>query len=283
MDGLDSQDTLPARGLFRESRAGGCALEYNRADMTPENASAVEPEPAGMGEFSRLTGVFFEPGKTFADIAERPRFWVPLILMIVASLAFTITISQRIGWERVVRQQLESRMATMSDQQREAVAKTMDMQVRIASIFGYVGGVVAVPLIYLIVGGILMGIVRGIMSAPVRFKQVFATMCYASLPGLIFTVLAIAVMFLKNPDDFNLRNPLVFNPGAFMDPQSSSKFLYSVASSLDLFTIWTILLLAVGLKAAGGKKLSFGGSLTAVALPWAVWVLVRGSLAGLFS
>ena len=258
-------------------------MEYNRADMTPENASAVEPEPAGMGEFSRLTGVFFEPGKTFADIAERPRFWVPLILMIVASLAFTITISQRITWERVVRHQLESRMATMTDQQREAVSKTMDMQIKAASIFGYVGGVVGVPLYYLIVGCVLLGIVRGIMSAPVSFKQVFAIMCYANLPGLIFTALAIVVMFLKNPDDFNLQNPLVFNPGAFMDLQSTSKFLHSVASSLDLFTIWTILLLAVGLKAAGGKRLSFAGSLMAVALPWAILVLVRGSLAGLFS
>jgi hypothetical protein len=140
-----------------------------------------------------------------------------------------------------------------------------------------------VPIYYLIVGGMLLGIVRGIMSAPVRFKQVFAIMCYASLPGLIFTVLAITVMLLKNPDDFNLQNPLVFNPGAFMDPQSTSKFLHSIASSLDLFTVWTILLIAVGLKAAGGRKLSFGGSLAAVALPWAIWVLVRASLAGLFS
>jgi hypothetical protein len=251
--------------------------------MTPENAPAVEPEPAGMDEFSRLTGVFFEPGKTFADIAERPHFWVPLVLMIAASLAFTITISQRIGWDRVVRQQLEPRMAQMSDQQREAVSRTMDMQVKMASIFGYVGGILAVPISYLIVAGILLGIVRGIMSAPVRFKQVFAIMCYASLPGLIFTVLAIAVMFLKNPDEFNLQNPLVFNPGAFMDPQSPLKFLHSVANSLDLFTIWTILLVATGLKAAGGKKLSFGGALTAVALPWAILVLGRASLAGLFS
>jgi hypothetical protein len=251
--------------------------------MTPENAPAVEPESAEMSEFSRLAGVFFEPGKTFADIAERPNFWVPLILMIAASLAFTITISQRIGWDRVVRQQLEPRMAQMSDAQREAVSKTMDMQVKMASIFGYVGGVLGVPISYLIVSGILLGIVRGIMSAPVRFKQVFAIMCYASLPGLIFTVLVIAVMFLKNPDEFNLQNPLVFNPGAFMDPQSPLKFLRSVASSLDLFTIWTILLVATGLKAAGGKKLSFGGALTAVALPWAILVLGRASLAGLFS
>jgi hypothetical protein len=251
--------------------------------MTPENAPAVEPEPAGMSELSRLTGVFFEPGKTFADIAERPRFWVPLILMIAASLAFTITISQRIGWDRVVRHQLESRMAQMSDQQREAISRAMDMQVKMVSIFGYAGGILGVPVSYLIVGGILLGIVRGIMSAPVKFKQAFAIMCYASLPSLIFTVLAIVVMLLKNPDDFDLQNPLVFNPGAFMDPQSPLKFLHSVASSLDLFTIWTILLVATGLKAAGGRKLSFGGALTAVALPWAILVLGRASLTGLFS
>jgi len=251
--------------------------------MTPENAPAVEPEPAGMSEFSRLTGVFFEPGKTFADIAERPNFWVPLILMIAAILAFTIAISQRIGWDRVVRHQLESRVAQMSDQQREAISRTMDMQVKMVSIFGYAGGILGVPISYLIMGGILLGIVRGIMSAPVRFKQSFAILCYANLPGLIFTVLAIMVMFLKNPDDFNLQNPLVFNPGAFMDPQSPLKFLHSVASSLDLFTIWTILLVATGVKAAGGKKLSFGGALTAVALPWAILVLGRALLAGMFS
>ena len=109
----------------------------------------------------------------------------------------------------------------------------MDMQVKMASIFGYVGGIVAVPLSYLIVGGILLGIVRGIMSAPVSGSSRCSRSCV--MPAcrvLIFTVLAIAVMFLKNPDDFNLQNPLVFNPGAFMDPQSTLKFLYSVASSL---------------------------------------------------
>ncbi|MGA2271130.1 MAG: YIP1 family protein [Bryobacteraceae bacterium] len=252
--------------------------------MTPENTPALEPQPAGMGEFSRLSGVFFEPRAAFADIAERPRFWVPLILMIVASLAYTITISQRIGWDRVVQHQLESRMAQMSEQQREAVSRTMDIQVKMASIFGYVGGAIGVPIYYLIVGGILLGIVRGIMSVPVRFKQAFTIMCYASLPGLIFTVLAIAVMFLKNPDDFDMRNPLpFFNLGGFMDPQSPLKFLHSVASSLDVFAIWTILLVAAGLKSAGGKKLSFGGSLMAVAVPWAIWVLLRASLASRFS
>jgi hypothetical protein len=52
---------------------------------------------------------------------------------------------------------------------------------------------------------------------------------------------------------------------------------------LDLFTIWGILLTAVGLKAAAGKRLSFGGALFAVVLPWAVLVLLGATVAGIFS
>jgi hypothetical protein len=112
---------------------------------------------------------------------------------------------------------------------------------------------------------------------------VFAIIWYASLPGVIMALLAIAVMFMKAPDDFNLQNPLVFNPGAFMDPLTTSKFLYSVASSLDLFRLWTLVLIAIGLKAAGGKQLSMGGAATAVFLPWAIWTLGAAALAGVFS
>ena len=40
-------------------------------------------------------------------------------------------------------------------------------------------------------------------------------------------------MFLKSPDRFNLMNPLAFNPAAFMDPKTTSKFLYTIASGCD--------------------------------------------------
>src|SRR5262249_40110877 len=123
----------------------------------------------------------------------------------------------------------------------------------------------------------------GIMSTPVKFKQMFAIMWWSALPGLISSILTIVVMFLKSPDQFNLQNPLAFNPGAFMDQATSSKFIYSLASSLDLFSFWGIFLVATGIKAAGGKKISFGGALFCVVLPWALYVLGKASIAGMFS
>lgn len=234
-----------------------------------------------MSEPARITGVFFEPARTFADIAERPRWIVPLLLIVLASLVFSTMIGRRIGFERIVQEQIDKspQAAQMSAEQRQ---QSVAVGTKIASISAYAGVIVGVPVYYLLAAAILLGITAGIMSAPVRYKQVFAIMCYAGLPGIIYAALGIVVMFLKSPDQFNMQNPLAFNPGAFMDPANTSKFVYSLASSMDLFSFWTMFLIATGLKAAAGRKLSMGGAVFAVVLPWAVWILAKAALAGAF-
>ncbi len=256
-------------------------LEYNHPDMHPQEATATSPEPTGMGEFSRIAGVFFEPKKAFADIAAMPAFLVPLILVIAASLGMMIAFTQHVGWERTVAQQMANspRTAQMTPEQRQQAIAT---GAKFASMTMYVLPIL-IPVTWLIIAGVLTGITAGILSAGVKFKQVFAIVAYANLVGVIMAALSVIVMFLKNPDDFNIQNPLMFNVGAYMDPQTSSKFLYSLATSLDLFSFWMMLLMATGLRAAAGKKLSFGGALFAVVLPWAVYVLGKSAIAGVFA
>jgi hypothetical protein len=255
---------------------------YNLPNMTPENAAAVEPEPSRMGEFSRIVGVFFEPGKTFSDIAQRPSWIVPLVLVILAVIGVTYTLSQRVGWERILRHQMEtnSRFQQMSAEQRD---QTLAIQMKFAAVSGYGIAVIVVPIIDVIIAAVLLGIAGGLMGGGMRFKQVFATVCWSGMPGLLSAILTIVVIFLKNPDDYNPQNPTAFNLGAFLDPNTGSKFVYSLASSLDVFVIWTILLLATGLKAAAGKKLTFTGALVAVIVPWAIVVLGKAAIAGMFS
>jgi len=239
-----------------------------------------------MGEFSRLTGVFFEPKNAFEAIGKRPRWLIPLLLTIVASLAFYYFYGQHVGWERFLRHQMETsqrmqqQMAQMPPEQRE---RTQAMQVKVMG-FAYYGGVIIMtPVIYLISAAVLLGIASGMMGAGLKFKQVFAIVCYAGLPMIIKQLLAIVVMFLKNPDDFNLTNPLAFNPAAFMDPLNTSKFLYTIATAVDVFSIWIILLTALGLSAVAGKRLSFGSALVAVLVPWVAIVLFGASMASIFA
>jgi hypothetical protein len=251
--------------------------------MTPENAAAMEPQPAGMGELARLTGVFFEPGKTFADVAQRPTWLVPMLLTVLFGLIFCAVVGQRIGWDNVVQQAMEKKVATMPQEQRDAMAKNADLTKKITLVGAYTVAVIRPVIICLISAAVLLGIVAGILSAPVKFKQVFAIMCYSGMVGVVAVVLMMVVVFLKaNPADFDIQHPLAFNAGALMNPQGPNKFLFTLASSLDVFTFWRIFLIAVGLKAAAGKKLSFGGALFAVLLPWGVLVLIGATFAGIF-
>ena len=246
--------------------------------MGTETVRASEPASAPMGEFSRLIGVFFEPKKTFSDVVARPRWLVPVLITIISSVLLVYLFNSHVGWESYLHRLMDNnpRVQQLAPEQRQA---QFNLQLRIVPVFSYVGAILGVPLILLIGGGIIFGIVKGLLGVPMRFVQVFAIMAYAWLPRVIFSGLSIAVMFLKNPEDFDIQNSFASNPGAFMDPESSSKFLYTLASAADVFTIWVILLIATGLKVAGGKRISFGGALFAVLLPWVVYVLCRGGLA----
>src|SRR5437016_2341637 len=64
--------------------------------------------PPPMGEFSRLVGVFVSPKEAFTDIAKRPRWWIPVILVAIASTAFTIAYSNRVGFDQMIRQTLQN-------------------------------------------------------------------------------------------------------------------------------------------------------------------------------
>ena len=249
--------------------------------MTPEPSAENAAPP--LGEVGRITGVFIDPKKAFADIAARPRWIVPVVLLILTGLAFTYTYTSRVGWERYIRQTMENnpRVQNLPADQRESQIQT---GAKIAPIFGYVGSLVFIPVGALVIGGALLLMCK-MMGAggSLNFKQMFAISAYAMLPGFISSILAIVVMFIKNPDEFNLQNPLAFNLGAFMEPPpNSGKFLYSLATSFDLFSFWTILLLATGISVAA-RKFPFSKAVVAVVLPWALYVLIKSAWAGAFS
>jgi len=246
--------------------------------MTPEPTADNAPKP--LSEGGRIAGVLIDPKKAFADIAARPSWIVPVVLMVISGLVFIYIFTSRIGWEHYFRQIAEtsSRMQQMEAQQREAA---IQMQSKFGPISGYVFAVVGPPLTLLITAGVLLLMCK-LGGAALKFKQLFSMSAWSMLPRVIAGILAIVVMFIKNPDDFNLQNPLAFNLGAFMEPPpNSGKFIYSLATSVDLFTIWTILLIALGISVAA-PRVSFSKALILVVTPWIILVLISASFSGMF-
>lgn len=96
------------------------------------------------------------------------------------------------------------------------------------------------------------------------------------------TVVAGVILFLKAPADFDVTNPVASNIGAFLDPNTVPHWLVSVATSVDVFNLWMVLVLATGFSAAG-RRLPWGRAFGWVLATWILWLVVKGGGAWIFS
>jgi hypothetical protein len=245
-------------------------------------SAAVPPSPeaARVSSFGRVFGVLFSPKQTFDSIAKRPTWLVPIVLGCCFFIAVVVVFTQRGGWPSFFEKQNanSSRMQQMSAEDRE---KTLDAQIKIAPTFGYVEGVVLPFLVALVAAGVFLGVFNA-MGVNTSFKTSLAIVSYAWVPWLIHGILSILILFLKDISTVDLQNLVASNPGAFLS-DDASKWLTACLSSIDIFAIWTMVLLGIGFSSVNSKKLPFGKAFVTVAGVWIVYVLVKVGLTAAFS
>jgi hypothetical protein len=77
-----------------------------------------------------------------------------------------------------------------------------------------------------------------------------------------------------------LENPIGSNPGFYFAPGSIPEWLHGLLSSIDIFSIWTAVLLALGLSIV--CKVSRNASYAVVFGWWAVIILFGVARAAIF-
>jgi hypothetical protein len=122
-----------------------------------------------------------------------------------------------------------------------------------------------------------MAIFNVAVGAKVPFKTSLAIVTYGSLPGIIGAMLGIISMFAGvDPAGFNAQNPVATNPAHFMDP-TGNKFVYGMASALDVFILWNIVLMGIGF--ACNSKVKRSTAIGIVAGSYLLYKLVTAGLA----
>jgi hypothetical protein len=215
-------------------------------------------EPAPLSEGARLIDTFIAPSKTFTDLRRSASWWAPFLLLSIVSVAFFYVVDQKIGFRKVVDNQIQaSPKATRQMEQLPPDQRSQAITRQAVGVRYFCYGYPAVILLWnLIIAAILLASFKFGASAAVKFKTSYAIVMYASLPLLLKTILAtISVVAGADPDSFNLQNPAATNPGYFLSA-GNSPFLYSVATALDIFMIWTLILTAVGFACVSKVKRS---------------------------
>ncbi len=251
--------------------------------MSTGAAPFSTPQPAPLSQVGRVVNTFFAPSKTFADIRRSASWWLPWVLIGVFSMAFMLTIDKKIGWEQIVRVEIsrspsaQARMERATPEQRE---QGIRLQTTISRYSGYLSPVLTL-LYFLIVAGVLLAVFNFGAGAEIKFGAAMAIVAYASLPGCISALLGIAsVQAGVNPEGFSIRNPVATNLAYFLNP-AGNKFLYGMASAVDIFVIWTLILLGIGF--AANSKLKRGTSIAIVVVVYLVYKLAASGVGALIA
>jgi len=233
---------------------------------------AERPEPMSFG--ARFAGVFHSPGSTFADIVRKPTWLAPLLVLVASAVLFTEAMLWKVGMDRIIRMSLEQspRTAQMTPEQVEQAATQF---ARIGAISAHVGAFLGTPLFLLIVAGLGLLIVNAIFGKDLDFPVAFSVTCYSYLPSILASPMGLAMIFLGDVERFNPQNPTPTNPGFFLNPLETAKPLYSLASSIDVFTVWFLILLGIGFSAATGRKVKSSSVFGCYAGLWILWILIK--------
>jgi len=240
----------------------------------------AEPVP-GLSQVQRVSNIFTAPSKTFADIKRGNKsWWMPFIIFTVVGYVLFAAVVTKIGMQQVVDNQIhlnpkqEEKLAQAPPEQREVSAKI--------SLYITEGIFLANPLLLLAILALgslgLWGTINFAFGGKATYGSIFTVWMYAGLPGILKVLLGIIVIFAGTaPESFNIKNYAPTNLGAFLNPLDTNAALYSLASSIDITTIWTLILLGIGTATVAGVKRTSG--YIAVFGWWAIFVIIGVGIA----
>lgn len=237
---------------------------------------AVPVEQKPLSEVERVVDTFAAPTKTFTDLRRSSNWFVAWLLLAIASVALVVVVDKKLGMEKVVDNQLAlqpkqaAQLDKLAPEQRAAQVERIVKYNRIA---GYAYPIELI-IILAIIAAVLLGSFNFGLGTELSFNQCLAVCMYASLPGILKALIAMFAVAIGGGESFTFQNPVASNLSGLVDP--GSHFLYSLATALDVFTIWTLVLTGVGFSCLTKVK---RGTCMAVVFGW--WVIVALAGAGL--
>jgi len=197
---------------------------------------------------ARAIGIVTSPQATFRAVVAHPRWLAMLALIVVLSSVliggFMMTKVGQDAWLDAAVQSAQSRGQQMTDQQIAGME-------RFVPFLGYmtIGSMlVFIPVFYLMVSGILFAVFNAALGGNASFKQVFAVVTHTGVIGVLGQLFTVPMNYARGvmTSATNLAVLLPFVP--------EESFLGRLLGTIDLFLIWQLIVLAIGLGVLYRKR-----------------------------
>ena len=205
-------------------------------------APAISPLPTqGLSVFARFWGILTAPRETFADVAARPRWFdmMALVLVITAICTggfFSTQVGQT-AW-------LDKAVDAARQSGREMPEAQWAVMQKMASYMGAIYAVstlVIAPLMWLVVTGILFAVFNAALGGTATFKQLYAVFVHSTAVTVVQQVFVTPLNYVRE------TMSSATNLSVFLPMLDEGSFPARLLGMIDLFRVWWVMLLAVGL------------------------------------
>ena len=219
-----------------ETRSGSeRGASYDPGTSTPpgENASVVED----------FIDIFYAPSSVFA---RREQSGYGIQFLVVSLLFAGFAFASKSVFSQIFDAEFSRGMAkAMASNPRltpDMVNSMRPMQEKIASLFVYLGA----PLV-IVFTAVLIWLAVKVLSGKLSFGRSMLVSTLAFIPRLVGSLLGVVQVVLMDTSTFTNRYSLSASPARFMDPDATNAKVFGLVGSLDVFAIWSAILIGIGI------------------------------------
>jgi hypothetical protein len=203
-------------------------------------------------------GVIFSPRETFAAVVARPRTLPMLVVVILLTVVPTGWFMGTAVGRQAMLDQADKSMKIfsmfLSEDQMAQQRERMTTQYLEGSWLRVAGMpiatiVVFTPVIFAVYAGLLM-LLRMLLGATATFKQVFGVVVHSAI------ITAVATLFLTPLNYVRESMDSATSLRVFLPMLDDGSFLASLLGSIDLFRVWWVIVLSIGLAVLFRRKTS---------------------------
>jgi hypothetical protein len=240
------------------------------------NADAVkevDPAPAKAGLWEDFVDIFYAPSSVFERRSDG-KFGLALLLLVVVGtiLVFVTKNAMQPIFDAEWTRQTAAAMRKNPNVTAEQMASSRNF-------FEMIGPVIfAVILTISVLGtGLILWGVGKLFDAKESLAAGMMIATYSEVPRIVQILTNAAQALIMSPEKLNATNSVGFNLARFMNADTTSAVTITLASRVDVFTIWVTVLLAIGLHVVG--KIPKQQAAIVAAITWVLGALVPVFLA----
>ena len=195
----------------------------------------------GLSLPARIWGVLTSPRETFADVAARPRWLGMMLVAILVTAVFTGGfLMTAVGQQAYLDNQIESTKRWVGEVSEAQVAG-MERMLPYAAPISAVSIAIILPIMWLVMSGILFAVFSAALGGTATFKQVFAVMVHSSAISVVQQLFVTPLNYARE------SMSSATNLAVFLPMLDEGGFLAKFLGTIDLFLIWWVVVLSIGL------------------------------------